>query len=373
MSNELQQRIEREVQVTSDQEAAALQHIVHRAEVRHGLRRGVAAVVAVAIFLAVPAWILLDRESVRPQTQAGGAESFRVVGAVNVGPKGQVTALTTSGASIWVGGYDDAGGFVRSVDPMSLEVGQRVATPIPSAVTAEGDRVWLAGGDTSDEPVLQLLGTGSSEGWTQSLPVTAGLQIALSESALWVAGADSSTGRGARLLGFDPATGAALAEVPLPNGVPRAIVSSGGTIWVAEADMSSGMYTGDDSLVNIDPSNETILSTTNEFGSPIVLDGQIWGTRLGDHGESSLVSLDPRSGEVVTHLSRDLHAPGLASADGLLWFVTDGGVGAFDPAADTEVGAIGASSSAVVAFGGSTSGRLWLLSDAGTLEAIAPG
>ena len=147
-------------------------------------------------------------------------------------------------------------------------------------VTYDGERVWIAVGDTLDafDP-----GTGDS---VRSIDVAAQAGTAFDGRHLFQIA-------GNRIQKIDPATGQVIATIPSPGGGDSGLAWAEGTLWV-------GQYR-DRKIHQIDPDTGTILRTieSNRFVTGVTwVDGELWHATWEDD-ESDLRRIDPRTGEVL--------------------------------------------------------------------------
>ena len=147
-------------------------------------------------------------------------------------------------------------------------------------VTYDGERVWIAVGDTLDafDP-----GTGDS---VRSIDVAAQAGTAFDGRHLFQIA-------GNRIQKIDPATGQVIATIPSPGGGDSGLAWAEGTLWV-------GQYR-ERKIHQIDPDTGKILRTieSNRFVTGVTwVDGELWHATWEDD-ESDLRRIDPRTGEVL--------------------------------------------------------------------------
>ncbi len=147
-------------------------------------------------------------------------------------------------------------------------------------VTYDGERVWIAVGDTLDafDP-----GTGES---VRSIDVAAQAGTAFDGRHLFQIA-------GNRIQKIDPETGQVIATIPSPGGGDSGLAWAEGTLWV-------GQYR-DRKIHQIDPDTGKILRTieSNRFVTGVTwVDGELWHATWEDE-ESDLRRIDPRTGEVL--------------------------------------------------------------------------
>lgn len=166
-------------------------------------------------------------------------------------------------------------------------------------VTYDGDRVWIAAGDT-----LKAVDPSSGE-ILRSIDVAAHAGTAFDGRYLYQLAED-------RIQKIDPATGRVLSTIPSPGGSDSGLAWAEGTLWV-------GQYR-ERRIHQVDPETGAILRTieSNRFVTGVTwVDGELWhGTWEGD--ESDLRRIDPRSGDVLERLE-------MPSGTGVSGLESDGG------------------------------------------------
>jgi glutamine cyclotransferase len=167
-------------------------------------------------------------------------------------------------------------------------------------VTFDGERVWLAAGET-----LNALDPASGA-IVRSIAVAAHAGTAFDGRHLYQIAED-------RIQKIDPGTGAVVATIPSPGGGgDSGLAWAEGTLWV-------GQYR-ERKIHEVDPDTGAVLRTidSNRFVTGVTwTNGELWhGTLEGD--ESELRRVDPRSGQVLERLDM----PAGASVSGL---ESDGG------------------------------------------------
>lgn len=150
-------------------------------------------------------------------------------------------------------------------------------------VTYDGQRVWVAGGETlrAFDPE-----TGREE---RTLAVAADAGTAFDGRWLWQLA-------GERIQKVDPETGAVLATIPTPGGGGAGLTWAEGTLWM-------GQYRAR-KIVQLDPETGAVLRTleSNRFVTGVSwADGELWHGTWED-GTSDIRQVDPVTGEVRTEL-----------------------------------------------------------------------
>ena len=174
-------------------------------------------------------------------------------------------------------------------------------------VTFDGERVWIAAGDS-----LDAFDPASGES-VRSIEVAARAGTAFDGRHLFQI-ADGSIQK------IDPVTGRVLATIPAPGGGDSGLAWAEGTLWV-------GQYK-DRKIHQIDPDSGRILRTieSNRFVTGVTwVDGELWHATWEDD-ESDLRRIDPRTGEVLERLELPpgVNVSGLES-DGADRFYCGGG------------------------------------------------
>ena len=150
-------------------------------------------------------------------------------------------------------------------------------------VTYDGERVWIAAGET-----LQAFDPASGEN-VRSIDVAAQAGTAFDGRHLFQIAGD-------RIQKIDPTTGEVLATIPTPGGTDSGLAWAEGTLWV-------GQYR-ERKIHQIDPETGRILRTfeSNRFVTGVSwVDGELWhGT--WEENESDLRRVDPETGEVLEHV-----------------------------------------------------------------------
>ena len=196
----------------------------------------------------------------------------------------------------------------RSVAEIIREYGPFPGVDQVHGVTYDGQKVWIAAGET-----LQAFDPASGR-TLQSLDVTANAGTAFDGEHLFQIA-------GERIQKIDPKTGRVLATIPTPHGADASGLAWGeGTLWV-------GSYRNR-RIHQVDPQTGAILRTieSNRFVTGVSwVDGELWhGTWEGD--ASDVRQIDPHTGEVVQCLDMPsgVHVSGLES-DGNDRFFCGGG------------------------------------------------
>jgi glutamine cyclotransferase len=164
------------------------------------------------------------------------------------------------------------------------ELGPFAGVDNVGGVTYDGERVWIAAGDT-----LKAVDPASGEP-RRSIKVAARAGTAFDGRHLFQIAAG-------RIQKVDPETGRVLSTIPAPGGGDDSgLAWAEGTLWV-------GQYR-DRKIHQIDPETGAILRTivSNRFVTGVTwVDGELWhGTWEGD--ESELRRVDARSGKVLESL-----------------------------------------------------------------------
>lgn len=176
-----------------------------------------------------------------------------------------------------------------------------------AGVTHDGERVWIAdmtrGGLVAVDPE-----TGRTVRRLVDIPAEAGTAFDGSHIYQLTAG---------RIRKVDPSTGAIMATLDAPAGVPTGLAYAAGALWV-------GDWTGR-SIRKIDPATGRVLKTirSDRFVTGVTwAGGDLWHGTDGDT-TSELRKVDPDSGEVLERLElpKGVHCSGLeADGEGRLWF-----------------------------------------------------
>ena len=171
----------------------------------------------------------------------------------------------------------------RSTAEIIREYGPFPGVDQVGGVTYDGERVWIAAGDT-----LQAFDPTSGEN-VRSIDVAAQWGTAFDGRHLFQIAGD-------RIQKIDPATGEVLATIPTPGSTDSGLAWAEGTLWV-------GQYR-ERKIHQIDPETGKILRTieSNRFVTGVSwVDGELWhGTWEED--ESDLRRVDPGTGEVLEHV-----------------------------------------------------------------------
>jgi glutamine cyclotransferase len=150
-------------------------------------------------------------------------------------------------------------------------------------VTYDGEKVWIAAGDS-----LKAIDPASGK-TLRSIDVAAHAGTAFDGKHLFQLADD-------RIQKIDSKTGRVLATIPVPGGAGSGLTWAEGTLWV-------GQYR-DRKIHQIDPETGAILRTieSERFVTGVTwVDGELWhGTWEGD--ASDLRRVDPKTGEVLERL-----------------------------------------------------------------------
>ncbi|HZZ10038.1 MAG TPA: PQQ-binding-like beta-propeller repeat protein [Paraburkholderia sp.] len=173
----------------------------------------------------------------------------------------------------------------RSAAKILREYGPFPGVQSVHGVTFDGERVWIATGDT-------LNAIDPASGATlRSIDVAASAGTAFDGRYLYQI-ADGHIRK------IDPATGEVLATIASPgSGGDSGLAWAEGSLWV-------GQY-HERKILQIDPETGTILRTieSNRFVTGVTwVDGELWHGTLEDDA-SDLRRLDPSSGEVLESLA----------------------------------------------------------------------
>ena len=169
----------------------------------------------------------------------------------------------------------------RSKAEILAEYGPFPGVPHVHGVSFDGERVWIAAGDT-----LRAVDPDSGKE-VRTLDVAAHAGTAFDGTHLFQISE-------ARIQKVDPKTGTVVATIPAPGGGrDSGLAWAEGTLWVGQH--------RDRRIHQIDPDTGAILRTieSNRFVTGVTWsDGELWhGTWEGD--ESDVRRIDPRSGEVL--------------------------------------------------------------------------
>jgi sugar lactone lactonase YvrE len=214
--------------------------------------------------------------------------------------------LASRAGSLWEAAYDS--GEVLRLDPRSGRVRRRIATALPPAALALGDRdLWIVGDVTGDADALLHYDSGGR--LIRRLAVPDGVSaIVLARGALF-----ASTRRAARLLRIDPRTGAMQNWGELQE--PAISLAYGaGYVWAS--------LRAADIVVRVHPrSGETVTTATPRQPEQLVVaDGHVYVACSADH---VVVALDPATmrpwGRAVPI---QFNPYALAAGEGHVW-VTD--------------------------------------------------
>jgi YVTN family beta-propeller protein len=221
----------------------------------------------------------------------------RVIASIPVGNGG--TQLTGGAGSVWVANSDDS--TVSRVDPATNSV---VATiPVganPQGITATPGAVWVASHDgtvtkidTATNNVVDTIKIGGA-----ALFTTAG------DGSVWVGVFRQAHG----LVRIDPTTDRVTAKISLPTGACGGIAVTPTAVWVAGA-CSLG-------LSRVDPASDSVvdtIATTDRVAFVASAFGSLWYT---DIPTGSLVRVDPATDAVVGRLQ-------LGGEQAALWIAAD--------------------------------------------------
>ena len=151
-------------------------------------------------------------------------------------------------------------------------------------VSYDGEKVWIAAGDT-----LKSFDPGSGK-MLRSIDVAAHAGTAFDGEHLYQLAED-------RIQKIDPKSGRVLGTIPAPGGGgDSGLTWAEGTLWV-------GQYR-DRKIHQVDPQTGAILRTieSNRFVTGVTwVDGDLWHATL-EAGESELRRVDPQTGEVLQQL-----------------------------------------------------------------------
>ncbi len=171
----------------------------------------------------------------------------------------------------------------RSTAEIIREYGPFPGVDQVAGVTFDGERVWIATGET-----LSAIDPGSGDR-LRSIDVAARAGTAFDGRHLFQMA-------GGRIQKIDPATGEVLATIPTPGSSDSGLAWAEGTLWVGQHK--------DRKIHQIDPDTGEILRTieSNRFVTGVTwVDGELWhATWEGD--ESELRHVDPGTGEVLEQL-----------------------------------------------------------------------
>ncbi|MCU6500569.1 hypothetical protein LPN04_22485 [Rugamonas sp. A1-17] len=178
-------------------------------------------------------------------------------------------------------------------------------------VTHDGQRVWAATG-------ARLVAFDPASGATTgALDIACDAGTAFDGTCLYQIA-------GRRIDKIDPASGKVLASIPAPgDGYDSGLTWAEGSLWV-------GQYR-DRKIHQVDPATGAVIRSidSNRFVTGVTwVDGQLWhGTWEGE--ESDIRRIDPRSGEVLERLEMPAGAgvSGLESDGAQLFYCGGGGSG----------------------------------------------
>src|SRR3954453_3473608 len=170
-----------------------------------------------------------------------------------------------------------------SVAEITREYGPFPGVETVHGVSYDGERLWLAAGDT-----LRAVDPATGK-QVRSLCVAAHAGTAFDGRYLFQIAED-------RIQKVDPATGDVLATIPAPAGGASGLAWAEGTLWV-------GQYRNR-KIDQVDPETGATIRTmeSNRFVTGVTwVGGELWhGTWEGD--ESALRRVDPRTGEALETL-----------------------------------------------------------------------
>jgi glutamine cyclotransferase len=169
----------------------------------------------------------------------------------------------------------------RSAATIEREYGPFPGVSDVHGVTWDGERLWLATGDS-----LQAIDPESGAP-VRSIDVAAHAGTAFDGRYLFQLAED-------RIQKIDPATGRVLGSIPAPGGgADSGLAWAEGTLWV-------GQYR-ERKIHQVDPATGAVLRTieSNRFVTGVTwVDGELWhATWEGD--ESEIRRIDPATGEVL--------------------------------------------------------------------------
>jgi hypothetical protein len=349
------------------------------------------AVAAAGIALATRAFLgdrpeSTERPAFTPTPPTEPPGSPRMVRAIHVG---RAMAVEGGFGSAWVTVFEGRGAvrLVR-VDAATGEVTQITRLPIPGPAIGEtglevgAGSVWLATRrETAEGPAATVIRFDPATNEMESLSSVQGAvatDVVVHDGVVWVPVEGQS---GARLIGFDLGTGQTI-PILLPEGHPRSVFASGGSIWV-RMQRDQAEPTGYFVLTKVDPSAEEVVATLpiGEWLFETASDKAIWAARGRSEVHPPLVMLDPVTARVVGEpipAPRTYFGGVIEAGHGGIWFAGT------DP--DTKEGVIGwlnpftgkVEASVDLGKGGPivgvdvTPGAVWVIRNDGSLTQIDP-
>ncbi|HET7725869.1 MAG TPA: hypothetical protein VFK54_00960 [Candidatus Limnocylindrales bacterium] len=239
------------------------------------------------------------------RTVAITAAQMKPIAAAGAGA-GKLAIRVGSGSSIRCGAFARQG--------VAPYVAARVTVGgLPQGVAVDGDNVYVS--NWYDNSVSRI--SASTNAVTATIPVVltgnAGPQvIAVAAGSLWVATTEwdaSNNPLPGSLVRIDPATGAALATLPIGEDAASIAVSPG-YVWVRGVGGS---------ILKIDVATNQVVATISTSGRPYGLaygEGAIW---VSSPNESKVHRIDPATNQVVASVTTQLPAAGLAAGGGAIW------------------------------------------------------
>jgi glutamine cyclotransferase len=168
----------------------------------------------------------------------------------------------------------------RSAAKIVREYGPFPGITQVAGVSYDGERVWIAGGDT-----LNAIDPDSGK-TVRALAVPAHAGTAFDGRHLFQIADD-------RIQKVDPVSGRVIATIPTPEGGASGMAWAEGSLWVAQYRRRK--------IHQVDPESGKILRTieSNRFVTGVTwLDGELWhGT--WEEEQSELRRIDPQTGEVL--------------------------------------------------------------------------
>jgi hypothetical protein len=185
--------------------------------------------------------------------------------------------------------------------------------------------------------------------------------VAYGEGSVWVTSGGSASLRG-WLLRLDPATGRAVARIPVPSVTDYShIALAAGSVWVTD--------TGHDAVYRVDPRSRSVTTTIHLQGPALGISagaGSLWVTAPGStSGHGTVYRIDPATNRITARLRTSAGIGPIAFAGGSIWLINTSGPGQtlqrIDPAGNrfTRVARQLANATSVVSIAG-TARYLWL-------------
>jgi YVTN family beta-propeller protein len=327
------------------------------------------AAVAAALALSEPESAAIDSPLVAPNSVVViDPERNAVADVIRVGA--EPGPIAVGGGSVWVANVAEQ--TISRIEAATREVVATIGIGVePSGLYLASDSLWIAAGrsgallrvDTSSNrvaarfPVHQAIGP-LPEGYDTGPTAVTGVA-----GSIWLA-------HGEEVSRIDPSTGAVLATVPAGGNWSGAITAGLGAVWVAENDALHTRRARPEPtsrIVRVDPRSSTVVDVVDvpglhppntsralQSGALAVFDGSVWavapatdvlwriqpgegvrtipagpdpgtvaaglgGVWVENHGDRTVVRIDPFSLERVATIAIGRPTRGIATGAGVVW------------------------------------------------------